>query len=267
MLNHFSWNNVSSEAFDTDRTRVIVSKCPSINRPARRYEKYSVPGRNGEIFIPQDAFDNYTQSYELFLYTDEKGPELNNLCEKIATWLYLPEGYADLIDDHENGYLRKAYFTGPMSVQNELTVFGRTTITFSCRPERYLLSGQDKVTATDLSGGWLTIKNPTHKTARPLIEITIPNNFAKVKILTLNNTVTKEWIYTVQTGATKLTIDSDARTWTAPVPYAGKYVTGEREMPLLKEGETMLRIVGLNSSGNELSGYPTWTYVPRWWVL
>ncbi|MBP5311904.1 MAG: hypothetical protein J6112_03620 [Clostridia bacterium] len=262
MLNHFSWDNISTEAFETASSRIIVRKSPSISRPARKYDRYSVPGRSGDIYIPQDAFDNYTQVYDLFLYTDEKGSELNELCEKIAAWLYTPNGYAELVDDHEDGYLRKAFFTGPFTVENDLTIFGRTTITFNCRPERFLKAGNDSIPGDE----WLSLTNPTRQIARPVLDIEIPVSFSGIKIQTLYDTVTKTWIYTKQIGATHLTVDSDARAWMTEVPYAGKNVTLNGEMPLLREGETLVNVIGLDASNNELT-MPDWTITPRWWTL
>ena len=136
MLNFFEWNGVSSNDFDTEVTKLIVRKSPTITRPSRKYQKYSVDGRNGDIYIPQEAYNNFTAVYDLFLYTDEKGPMLNELSGKIAEWLYSPRGYARLVDDHEMELFRLAYFTGPFDVENNLTIFGKAKAEFNAQKVR-----------------------------------------------------------------------------------------------------------------------------------
>ena len=265
MLNSFSWNGTSSNFFETEDCRVIISKCPTIGRPARKYDRYDVPGRNGTIIVPQDAYDNYTQSYEIFLYTSDKGRMLNALSEKVSDWLYSADGkYAELVDDHEDGYFRLAYFVGPLNVENLLTMFGRATITFSCRPERFLFAGNEAVTPT-LSSGWASIVNPTNTIARPKLSIDV-SDYSRVKIEQLYGDITSSWVYVKQTGATELVVDSESHSWKTSVPYAGKSVTGTG-FPLFATGETFIKVSEVNSSNADTGNYPSWSYVPRWWAL
>lgn len=277
MLNSFEWNGISFRDFETPAVKLIVKKSPVIPRPAKRYDKYSVRGRNGDIFIPQGSYDNYVQPYDLFLYTTEKGDDLNELAQAISDWLYEPTGYAKLVDDHEGDYFRLAYFTGPFSVENSLTVFGSATVSFNCRPERFLETGDIERVVTNnlLTNGWYTLKNPTNQIAKPLIEIELnePENtsavYNGVKIQIEHGVGILSWTYMRQDQATNLIVDSDAMKWKTSVQYAGKNVTGPLEMPLLKPGESKIRVVGLNSNGTEVASnqYPKWTIKTRWWKL
>ena len=264
MLNSFSWNGVEIDSFETVDTRLIVRKCPSLSRPMRKYDRYSVPGRNGDIIVLQNAYENYTQDYEVFLYTDSQGVKLNALCGSVAQWLYSASGYAELIDDHEPAAFRLAYFVGPFNVENLLTEFGRATISFNCRPERYLISGNEVVTPT-LESGWATITNPTGMTAKPQIRITL-GNYNRIKIEQLHDDVTNAWIYEKQTGATELVVDSESYSWQTEVAFAGRNVTGT-DFPLLHTGNTYIKVSEVNSSGADTGNYPSWSYVPRWWTL
>ena len=49
----FIWNSKNSRDFG-----LYMAKAPSISRPARKQEVVSVPGRNGDIIIQHDAWEN-----------------------------------------------------------------------------------------------------------------------------------------------------------------------------------------------------------------
>ena len=56
-----SWNGKRSDQFG-----VAVEKFPTYQKPERKRETFSVPGRNGDIVLMQDAWENITQEYEIF---------------------------------------------------------------------------------------------------------------------------------------------------------------------------------------------------------
>lgn len=43
----------------SDDVHVIVERYPSVTLAARKMDVQSVPGRNGDLIFPQEAFDNY----------------------------------------------------------------------------------------------------------------------------------------------------------------------------------------------------------------
>jgi phage-related protein len=94
----------------------------------------------------------------------------NNLADKvnaISGWLYSKTGYQRLEDSFEPDVFRLAYYNGSGNVTNELTMYGETTLTFTCRPERFLKSGEDEQTVTNGD----KLNNPTRFEAKPLIHI------------------------------------------------------------------------------------------------
>ena len=76
-------------------------------------------------------------------------------------------GWQILLDDYEPDYYRLAYYIGPFDVQNKKTRVGTFDITFKCRPERFLITGNTEINVA--SGGTLT--NPTAFNAKPMIHI------------------------------------------------------------------------------------------------
>ena len=146
---------------------LTVERIPNSNRPARKYDRYSVPGRNGDIFVFQDAWENIEQSYEICW----KGTPVDT-GYNIAEWLFGSSGYQMLTDSYDPLHYRKAVFLGPYDVENTLMRYGRATITFDCDPRRFLMSGLEPVEfSSDVPLFELT--NPTPFIAKPTIDIQI----------------------------------------------------------------------------------------------
>ena len=162
----FWFNGQKSDDFG-----IIISKVPSLNRPKRKFEVYSVPGRNGSIIEQYDCFEDITIEYEIW-FADEyyKIADAQKQARAITSWLYSASGYCRLEDDFEPEYFRLAYFNGPMNIETELCRYGSTKIKFVCRPERFLKSGEEWLSFA--KNGPRTLKNPTAFTAKPLVKIT-----------------------------------------------------------------------------------------------
>lgn len=82
MRNTFTFAGVSSASLG-----LTIEKVPNMNRPARKYDRYSVPGRNGDIFVFQDAWENIEQSYEI----SWRGTPVNT-GYSISEWLFGSSG-------------------------------------------------------------------------------------------------------------------------------------------------------------------------------
>lgn len=168
-MNTITWAGVPS---DTLSCNITIERYPELSRPARKMDVYSVPGRNGDLILPQDAWENYIQKYEIYAGDGLKGsgPEA---FREIAAWLYAPSGYQKLIDTYEPEYYRLAYYQGGLDVANTLSRFGRATIEFNCRPERFLAAGERELVLTpDYSSfNWLTLNNPTAFASRPVFRL------------------------------------------------------------------------------------------------
>lgn len=143
---------------------LTVERIPNSNRPARKYDRYSVPGRNGDIFVFQDAWENIEQSYEICW----KGTPVDT-GYNIAEWLFGSSGYQMLTDSYDPLHYRNAVFLGPYDVENTLMRYGRATITFDCDPRRFLNSG---LTWIDVPSNTDTaITNPTPFPAKPVLDV------------------------------------------------------------------------------------------------
>lgn len=159
MLNSFTFNGRSSEDFG-----VRVEKYPDLNRSQRKYRSTSVPGKNGNIYQMEDAWEEVPVAYKIFAGSRHKGCAVETFTE-IMEWLHSADNYAELSDSFDKTHYRMAVFVDSTDIESEWHTFGRATIRFRCRPERYIAGATQDVE----NGG--SIYNPTNHIAKPIITL------------------------------------------------------------------------------------------------
>lgn len=227
----------------SDDVHVIVERYPSVTLAGRKLDAQAVPGRNGDLLFEQNAYQNYIQSYEVYMSAERI--RLPRAMREVANWLCGPSGYQKLEDDYDVETYRRAYFAGPLDVESIMHRFGRATIEFSCQPQRFLRAGDQTM---ELSQGEALL-NPTAFTALPLI------------------TVAGTGAGTLTVGGATVTINSmprgivvlDSDTQNA---YYGAFnlnsTVSASEFPTLPAGESPVRWTG---------GITSVKIKPRWWTL
>lgn len=155
------WGGVAS----TD-CGMVVSRAPAYDKPTRRVEAVTVPGRNGSILFDEGAFSDTTRTYDVFIAEGDH-KTLSERVDEMSAWLFSRQGYTRLEDNFEPDVFRLAYYSGGNDVTNELLTYGESELTFTCRPERFLKSGTTPVEVDDGD----TITNPTAFASKPLIYI------------------------------------------------------------------------------------------------
>ena len=133
-----TWNGVNS-----DTIGVIVERIPNRYVPTRRFSPQQVAGRNGNILLVDKSFPNVEQEYEVYLSAEAQG--LPSVARACAEWLMGPDGYCRLEDSYDTTVYREAFLLGGFDIENILNKFGRCTITFSCKPQKYLLTGDTPI--------------------------------------------------------------------------------------------------------------------------
>lgn len=234
-LSHFTFNGKSSGEFG-----LLVSNVSAFGAPARVVEKVQIPYHNGDLLIDTGAYQNYIVTYEVAII---QNTEVN--MRNIADWLLNTNGYCELSDDYTPDYYRLgAYYNQIDYTMTMLNRYGSATISFDCKPQRYLNSGKTPQVFTE--GG--TIVNPTNMASKPIIVVTSNGSF------TLNGeevTVTHNpWLDTA--------IDSERM-----VCYT------LRDNTNMANNVTMNQFPVLKTGTNELSfsGFSKVTIYPRWWRL
>ena len=145
---------------------MVIAEAPSFDEPTRKCTTYKVPGRNGATIFQQEAWEDTTRTYEVWL-ADEDDKDLVNTVNAFMAWLISKTGYQRLEDNFEPEIFRLAYFNGGNNVSNELMQYGQTSIKFNCRPERFFKNGEQPISVSNGT----KINNPTKFTAKPLIHI------------------------------------------------------------------------------------------------
>lgn len=142
---------------------IYVSGENTFNGPERDYELVSIPGRSGDLIRDNNRYKNITVSYPAFIHRDF----LKN-SDAARNWLLnSPMDYGKLEDDYHPDTFRLGFFTGPIDFDTRfLNRSGEVTISFSCKPHRYLKSGERPLQITNgqiLHNSW--------DVALPLIKI------------------------------------------------------------------------------------------------
>ena len=158
MRNYFTLDGVDSRDFG-----VYISGQGTFSAPARSYELLPVPGRNGDLVGTEKRFENGELTYPAFIYANFK----QNIAD-FRAFLNSLFGYHRLVDSYHPNEYRMVFFQGEfdpdVTAKNDAASFD---ITFNCKPQRFLLSGEQATTLT--ADG--TITNPTRFNSQPLLRV------------------------------------------------------------------------------------------------
>ena len=143
----FTFNGVSS-----DNYKVTVEKCPSYPVAQRVVEHIQVPGRNGDLIRDTGAYGNVEQTYSIWF--DGRNDSMQEAARSIALWLNGSKGYCRLEDTYDSDVYRMAVMSNYTEYRNFRNRLGRADVTFSCKPQRFLKTGE---TLTPVTG--LTLSN------------------------------------------------------------------------------------------------------------
>ena len=164
---------------DSSNYGIVVGESPAFERPNRKQTIIQVPGRNGSVLFQENAWEDVTRTYSVWL--DEDIANNKSLADKVNDYqaaLNSLTGYQMLTDNFEPDVYRLAYYSGGDQFTNEMTQYGRANLRFVCRPERFLVSGAD---AVEVDNGD-TLINPTLFASKPLIHIEASNETISVSI-------------------------------------------------------------------------------------
>lgn len=143
----FTFNGTSS-----DNYKVTVEKCPSYPVAQRVVEHIQVPGRNGDLIRDTGAYGNVEQTYSIWF--DGRNDSMQEAARAIAFWLNGSKGYCRLEDTYDTDVYRMAVMSNYTEYRNFRNRIGRADVTFSCKPQRFLKTGE---TLTPVTG--LTLSN------------------------------------------------------------------------------------------------------------
>lgn len=233
-MNRIAFNGESSQSFG-----IYVSGEGTFNSPELDTISYSVPGKNGDIIISNNRYKNITVTYPAFIRSNFKQNS-----DRAREWLLSPQGYKRLSDDYHPGEFRLAKFVSPLDfTMRFLNYSGECNLTFDCKPQRFLTSGEEPITFESNS----TLYNGHQFTANPLITVYGSGN---------GNLTIGDRTVTLTGISEYVTLDSDIQN--AYKGNTNKNGSMSGEFPVLKSGNNIISFSG---------GITKVTIVPRWWTL
>lgn len=244
----FTWNGVSCETLD-----MHVEAFPPRPFPARKQTVYKIPGRSGDLIVDEDAYENVTQEYEVYVNHSTQGLQAN--LTAIAAWLLGPVGYCELTDTYDPTVKRQARFVGGMEFINSLNRYGKATAVFDCKPQRWPKT--DVVYSGTLAEGittTITLPASGLLDSYPLLELdTIGANTSfRVTTGTLVITVPAR-------GASMARIIVDWETQSVYNPYNGRIPSGSTvsgDWTKIGDGDAVSILLETNPA-------PTYKFYPR----
>lgn len=143
---------------------VLISGSGRYNTPERNVQKTEVPGKNGDLTYDLGNFKNQVIPYPAYIKND-----MPDRIKEFANYMASLTGYQRLEDTYyPNEYLMARCITNidvtPEGYKNRS---GGFTISFDCKPQHFLKSGDEPVTFTSNS----RILNRTLQEAKPLLRI------------------------------------------------------------------------------------------------
>ena len=184
-------NIFKSLDFDGESSKgygVYITGAAVYNAPEREVEMITIPGRNGSFALDHGRFQNIEVTYPAGIFADNE-LEFAQAVSDFRNFLCSKKGYCRLTDDYNPDEYRMAIYKSGLEVTPTQLKAGKFDITFECKPQRYLMSGETAIPVT--SGE--ALMNPTLFESHPMLEVT---GYGSVNIgggtVTVNNVVLGE---------------------------------------------------------------------------
>lgn len=238
--NSFNYDTINSADYG-----VYISGDAVFDAPVAGYEMIPIPGRSGDLAIYSGRYENIEVTYPAFIYKDFK----TNI-RTLRSALMSRHGYQRISDTYHPDEFRLGVYQGGLEVSPAMyNTTGEFDITFNCKPQRFLTSGETAITFSR-SGG--TITNPTEFDAKPMITSFGPGTIG----------IGDQSIVVGGSYSGRIYIDTDIMdAWTlsgtTKVPYNHNITYSGNKPPVLPPGE----------SGITVSGTSEVKITPRWYTL
>ena len=212
------------------------------NAPERVVEMVSIPGRNGALAMDEGRFENIEVTYPAGTFGDTQ----TGFADKVKAFrneLCSRHTYVRLTDDYHTDEFRLALYKSGLEVKPEsYNRAGEFNIVFTCKPQRFLTSGESTTTLT--SSG--TISNPTNFDAQPLLVVTGTGT------LTVNGVQ-------IAITASPTTIDCESmEAYNGTTSRNGNISLTPNRFPVLSPGSNTITLG---------SGITKVVITPRWWRI
>lgn len=210
----------------------------TFEKPAKDVEHFVVAGRNGELSISNNRFENIKITIPCFIRRNFK-----ENYSALIDFLSSTEGYQRLETTEELDTFRMAEFVDAINPDTGAFMhYGSFDLVFNCKPQVFLKIGENEMEIANNT----TLVNPTLKEAKPLIKV---NGTGSITISDRTLSLSQN------TGET--IIDCDLQDAYEGNINRNKNLTITSEFPILKKGDNLITYIGFSKV----------VIVPRWWRL
>ncbi len=224
---------------------IEVETFPTYDVPEKEFETVHVPGRNGDVVIDSKTYKNRNRNYKVSIAALDI--DYHQKMRKVSEWLHSADGYVRLEDSYEPDFYSLAYYKNAMNIENLFNEAGRGTLTFICKPQKFLKSGETPITFS--SAG--SINNSTNELALPLIQVNTNNTEGSVTIGDCTFTI-------LANSGTSITVDSELQDAYAGTVNKNSFLRlDDGEFPPIKPGLSSISMSG---------GVQSISITPRWWT-
>lgn len=202
-------------------------------------ETIEIPGRNGALIYDNGRYKNFTMEVECYMPHD-----MQTGVDGIRSYLSSKHGYCRYEEALKPGEYRMARYTGPFSLTASDRVGAAFTLSFDCKPQRFLTLGEVPVTFTATG----TLYNPTEYEAKPMI-----------RVYGTSGTVTANGVAVTVSGCTTYAdIDCELmEVYEGSTNLNGSTTLTNGAFPTLSEGVNVVSFTGFTSV----------RVIPRWWRI
>lgn len=238
------FNNKSSSDLGLE-----IETYPDYTIPEKLYDVIQVPGRNGDLLIDSNTYSNTTRQYKVSAAA--RSMSLYHRINDIVEWLHSASGYARLEDSYEPDYFRMACYRESNNIENIFNEAGKATITFDCKPQRYLKTGESVITITSSES---KVTNPTQFTSYPIIRVYSSNsNFGTVTV------GGRSFVLSQAAGSTCIEVNSEIQDVYDGYKNMNSYITlNGGEFPNLMPGGNAISFT---------SNIQKVEVIPKWWTI
>ena len=159
----FIFNGIDSKDYG-----VYITGEGVYNAPERDVEIITIPARNGAFVRDNGRFENIVVSYPAGMFGDQQTDFAEGISD-LRNALAATKGYCRLTDEYNPDEYREAVYKGGLEVSPEqMGRAGQFNISFECKPQRFLTSGETFKNVIPALGPF---NNPTLFPARPLLYV------------------------------------------------------------------------------------------------
>lgn len=152
------------DGIDSKQYGVYITGQGVFDAPVRDVEMIEIPGRNGSYALDKGRFKNIEVTYPAGMFGNTDAEFMQGISD-LRNALASRKGYCRLTDEYNPNEYRMAVYKSGLEVSPAQLKAGQFDITFECKPQRFLASGETQQTVT--SGA--TITNPTLFESHPLL--------------------------------------------------------------------------------------------------